>query len=373
MEGLTTGALAHQGGVNLETVRYYERRGLLPKLPRTSAGYRTFDMEAVRRLRFIKQAQVLGFSLKEIKELLALRVDPRTSCADVRRRAEQEDRRHRGEAAGPAHHEAGAGTSCGCVQGARPCQRLPDPGELGGARTMIVELIYDEECPNVAEARTNLRRALAQVGLPARWVEWNSSSPEAPAHTKGFGSPAVLVNGDDVAGAAPFEAACCRVYDVAGIRRGAPPCELIVRALTTAKMGERPRGRARMLLMLPAITVALVPGLTCPACWPAYAALLSALGLGFIPTAPYLLPLTVASLVIALTVLWFRGERRVPFMIALVASVVVLLGKFVLSSSVTTYTGVGLLAVATFSTFPRRVHTGCSTCAHTEMHGLEAQ
>jgi hypothetical protein len=53
---------------------------------------------------------------------------------------------------------------------------------------MIVELIYDEECPNVAEARTNLRRALAQVGLPARWVEWNSSSPEAPAHTKGGSS-----------------------------------------------------------------------------------------------------------------------------------------------------------------------------------------
>lgn len=88
MEGLTTGRLASQGGVNLETVRYYERRGLLPKPLRTPAGYRTFDVEAVRRLRFIKQAQGLGFSLKEIKELLALRVDPRTSCADVRRRAE---------------------------------------------------------------------------------------------------------------------------------------------------------------------------------------------------------------------------------------------------------------------------------------------
>jgi len=86
--------LLHEGqedglfGVNLETIRYYERRGLLPKPPRTPAGYRTFDAAALRRLRFIKQAQALGFSLKEIKELLALRVDPRTSCADVRRRAE---------------------------------------------------------------------------------------------------------------------------------------------------------------------------------------------------------------------------------------------------------------------------------------------
>jgi MerR family copper efflux transcriptional regulator len=88
MARLTTGKLATEGGVNLETVRYYERRGLLPKPPRTPAGYRTFDAEAVRRLRFIKQAQALGFSLREIRELLALRVDPRTSCGDVRRRAE---------------------------------------------------------------------------------------------------------------------------------------------------------------------------------------------------------------------------------------------------------------------------------------------
>ena len=88
MNTLRTGDLARQGGVHLETVRYYERRGLLPKPPRTSAGYRAFDVEAVRRLRFIKDAQALGFSLKEIKALLALRLDPRASCAEVRRRAE---------------------------------------------------------------------------------------------------------------------------------------------------------------------------------------------------------------------------------------------------------------------------------------------
>ena len=88
MDGLKTGEVAKKGGVNLETIRYYERRGLLPKPPRTPAGYRTFDPEAVRRIRFIKHAQELGFSRKEIKELLALRVDARTSCGDVRKRAE---------------------------------------------------------------------------------------------------------------------------------------------------------------------------------------------------------------------------------------------------------------------------------------------
>jgi MerR family mercuric resistance operon transcriptional regulator len=88
MERLTIGELAKQGGVNLETVRYYERQGLLPAPPRSPSGYRLFPPESVRRIRFIKRAQELGFSLKEIKELLALRITPGTTGADVRRRAE---------------------------------------------------------------------------------------------------------------------------------------------------------------------------------------------------------------------------------------------------------------------------------------------
>src|SRR2546427_1298955 len=88
MDGFKTSEVAKQGGVNLETIRYYERRGLLPKPPRTPAGYRTFGTDAVKRLRFIKHAQELGFSLKEIKELLNLRVRPGSICADVRQKAE---------------------------------------------------------------------------------------------------------------------------------------------------------------------------------------------------------------------------------------------------------------------------------------------
>ncbi|HZC24665.1 MAG TPA: heavy metal-responsive transcriptional regulator [Candidatus Binatia bacterium] len=84
---LTIGRLAKAAGINLETVRYYERWGLLPKPPRSSSGYRLFPSEAARRLRFIKHAQELGFSLKEIRELLALRISPRTSSAEIRKRA----------------------------------------------------------------------------------------------------------------------------------------------------------------------------------------------------------------------------------------------------------------------------------------------
>jgi MerR family mercuric resistance operon transcriptional regulator len=84
-EQLTISRLARLGGVNLETIRYYEREGLIPKPPRTRAGYRLFTKDAARRLRFIKRAQELGFSLAEIRELLSLR--PSTDRQKVRARA----------------------------------------------------------------------------------------------------------------------------------------------------------------------------------------------------------------------------------------------------------------------------------------------
>lgn len=88
MESLTIGRLAKEAGVNLETVRFYERRGLLPKPPRSASGYRLFPSDAARRLRFIRHAQELGFSLKEIRELLSLRLLPGITCNEVRTRAE---------------------------------------------------------------------------------------------------------------------------------------------------------------------------------------------------------------------------------------------------------------------------------------------
>ena len=84
---LKIGQLAERGQVNLQTIRYYEREGLLPKPPRLASGYRVFSPDAVRRVRFIKRAQELGFSLKEIKELLSIRIDPESDCADVQRLA----------------------------------------------------------------------------------------------------------------------------------------------------------------------------------------------------------------------------------------------------------------------------------------------
>jgi len=88
MESLTTGKLARRAGVNIETVRYYERQGLIPKPPRRESGYRLYPPDMVKRIQFIKHAQELGFSLKEISELLSLKLDPETPCHEVRKRAE---------------------------------------------------------------------------------------------------------------------------------------------------------------------------------------------------------------------------------------------------------------------------------------------
>lgn len=73
-----------------------------------------------------------------------------------------------------------------------------------------VEFIYDRDCPNVEVARENLRRAFVEAGLPSRCQEWDRADADAPAHARRWGSPTVLVNGRDVAGAVASEAANCR-------------------------------------------------------------------------------------------------------------------------------------------------------------------
>ena len=86
MEKLSIGELAKQANVNIETIRYYERRGLLPKPPRNKSGHRQYTPEALKRTDFIKRCQALGFSLKEITDILELRVTPKSTCVDMKLR-----------------------------------------------------------------------------------------------------------------------------------------------------------------------------------------------------------------------------------------------------------------------------------------------
>lgn len=87
MDVLTRGEVAQQAKVHVETLRYYERRGLVSRPLRSVSNYRLYPEDTVRRVRFIKHAQELGFSLSEIKELLSLRASPKARSAEVRARA----------------------------------------------------------------------------------------------------------------------------------------------------------------------------------------------------------------------------------------------------------------------------------------------
>ena len=128
------------------------------------------------------------------------------------------------------------------------------------------------------------------------------------------------------------------------------------------------------LLALPSVGVSILPKLACPACWPAYAGLLTSTGLGFLISAVYLLPLTVAFLVLTLGAMVFRATQRHgygPFLLGIVAASGVLLGKFVWQSNPIMYGAVGLLVISSlWNTWPLREpkhEAGCSNCKKEEI------
>jgi hypothetical protein len=103
-------------------------------------------------------------------------------------------------------------------------------------KTAMVELVYDRDCPNVDRAREMIRTALAHLGLPLAWTEWDRESSETPNDRRHFASPTVLIDGQDIGcdenGAALTDANACRVYvDGDGCLCGAPSSGLIVRAI----------------------------------------------------------------------------------------------------------------------------------------------
>ena len=88
MSDLTIGKLAQAAGVGVETIRFYERRGLMQEPPRRASGYRQYPARSIRRLTFIRQAKDLGFTLKEIQELLELRASSDRTCGEMRNQLE---------------------------------------------------------------------------------------------------------------------------------------------------------------------------------------------------------------------------------------------------------------------------------------------
>ena len=122
----------------------------------------------------------------------------------------------------------------------------------------------------------------------------------------------------------------------------------------------------RTAAVLPGISVALMPKLICPLCWPAYAGLLSAVGLGFLINSRNLMIVTVLFLIVAVTALAFRARQRRgygPAFAGLAASIVIVLGKFYLESPATMYAALGpLIAASVWNSWPVRLAPSCPQC-----------
>jgi hypothetical protein len=231
-----------------------------------------------------------------------------------------------------------------------------------------IEFIYEQSCPNIADARAQLRLALEQTGLPMHWQEWEHSAPDCPAYARRYGSPSILVDGEDVAGEPATDAPNCRIYtNTQGRNRGVPDAALIRTALGKRMQDSKsslPAERLQLASLLPAVGAALLPKLTCPACWPAYAALLSALGVGFVDYTPYLLPFTLVFLAVTLAILAWRPRRGyTPLALGLFAATIMLIGKFFFDSDIATYLGVAVLVGAsTWNAWPTQNKTVCVRC-----------
>ncbi|GJQ27815.1 MAG: hypothetical protein HBSAPP02_28470 [Phycisphaerae bacterium] len=218
---------------------------------------------------------------------------------------------------------------------------------------MKVQLLYFAGCPNVETARGALARALRAAGLPPQFDEIDVSAPTTPAPLRQWGSPTILVDGVDVGGAAEPTGLTCRLYSrkCCSSQAGAPSETLIRRAL---ERGHRPRrGWLRALAALPAAVLPLLPSFTCPLCLPAYAAVLSSFGLGFVLDNRVQRPLILLFLAVAVgSVAWSARERRARgrLVVVVLASIAVIAGRIVWNIPSLVYAGIlGLVAGAVWN------------------------
>ena len=246
-----------------------------------------------------------------------------------------------------------------------------------------IDLIHDVECPNAGQARNNLRRALEMARLPARWREWIRTAPTTPLDLRRFGSPTILVDGKDVAGVEPLDGAdACRIYQDENLQlNGVPAVSMILAALDRTREespASRPgAGFLSNMAVIPGTLAAFLPALSCPACWPAYAGLLSSLGIGFLWQGPYLMPITVVLLGIALGALGYGAPRRRgygPLVLGGVGSVAMVPAKFVLHEPWIATAAAGLiLAASVWNAWPKKMaRRSCPACEKGDRDGAES-
>lgn len=249
---------------------------------------------------------------------------------------------------------------------------------------MKIDVLYFDGCPNHTPTVQRVKQVLSRLGIGAEVNEVEVTQEDDSVALKFVGSPTVLIDGRDIDPTQRSGANYgfgCRTFGGAGM----PSIEMVEQAVQEAagdndgdgcspKADSRKAGWMSSLATLPGIGAALLPVGLCPACWPAYAGVLSALGLGFLFKTTYLLPVTALFLLVAVGMLAFRARSRRgyrPLIVGLAASAIVLVGKFVFVSDVAMYGGIVLLVAASiWNAWPRKatgVNSGvCLACAPEE-------
>lgn len=179
---------------------------------------------------------------------------------------------------------------------------------------MNVELIYDGECPNVGLARERLIEALKQTKSALKWTEWERTDRNAPSYVSQYASPTILIDRIDVcADTSVLDGkGGCRLYrSFEGSIEGAPSFHCLLTALRpkASHINLNGKSRASVYASLGTVIVAALPVGACPACLPAYAGILSSIGLGFAFDSVASLVLLSILLAISLFTLLWRSNR----------------------------------------------------------------
>ena len=221
---------------------------------------------------------------------------------------------------------------------------------------MKVELIYDEDCPNAQGARELIGTAIKKLRPAAEYVEHCRQDKAAPDYVRAYGSPSILVNGVDIFDPEHAQTGdSCRLYrDARGVS-GLPPVSALESALAgTEHTGLHLARQTSLLAALGTFGLAALPALTCPACWPAYAGLIGALGLGFFNYTPYVTPALLLLAPLSLgTVAWqsyrarhARKHAYLPVVVGALGVLTLFAARWLFPVDSLQYAGIGLLVWA---------------------------
>jgi len=211
---------------------------------------------------------------------------------------------------------------------------------------MKIELVFETTCPNAQAVREMLQSIGAELGLQLNVTETNKDNVDAPEHVKRLSSPTILVDGQDVVQDGSEGGNACRIYRTSDNRMtGIPPREAVLDAV---KKSQR-KQKWGLLSFVPLVATALLPVVSCPACWPLYGSVLAGLGLTFVDYTPYIMPFMIAFTAVAvggIAYYWRRTGKWLPAGTGLVGIAIIVFGKLTVANSLVVYTGGFVAAVA---------------------------